>query len=139
VDGSGFGQGYILNSDGTLNSPSNPAAAGSAITLYATGAGAFTIDNGFAVTALTPAVFVGGFYANGIASVDGPVDGFPGNVYRISVYVPDPATLAAQNPNLKDFHFPPQVGVKLVMGQVGPGNPESSPLISQGGLVLNVK
>lgn len=33
ADGSGFGQGYILNSDGSMNSPSNPAAPGSAITI----------------------------------------------------------------------------------------------------------
>jgi hypothetical protein len=32
VDCSGEGQGYILNSDGTLNSPANPAPVGSAIT-----------------------------------------------------------------------------------------------------------
>ena len=36
ADGSGYGQGYILNSDGTLNSPANPAAPGSAITIFAT-------------------------------------------------------------------------------------------------------
>jgi hypothetical protein len=39
TDGSGEGQGLILNSDGTLNSPSNPAATGSAITMYALGEG----------------------------------------------------------------------------------------------------
>ncbi|HEY7390445.1 MAG TPA: hypothetical protein VH640_18150 [Bryobacteraceae bacterium] len=35
----GTGQGAILNADGTLNSASNPAPKGSAITLFATGAG----------------------------------------------------------------------------------------------------
>ena len=33
---------YILNNDGTLNWPSNPAATGSAITIFAAGAGQYT-------------------------------------------------------------------------------------------------
>ena len=37
VNASGQGQGAILNQDGTLNSPANPAERGSVITLYATG------------------------------------------------------------------------------------------------------
>jgi uncharacterized protein (TIGR03437 family) len=39
LDGSGQGQGAILNEDGSLNSPSNPARRGSTITIYATGGG----------------------------------------------------------------------------------------------------
>ena len=39
VDGSGVGQGAILNQDSSLNSPSTPAAKGSTIVLFATGAG----------------------------------------------------------------------------------------------------
>ncbi len=39
VDGSGVGPGAILNQDYSVNSPSNPAAAGSAIMIFATGAG----------------------------------------------------------------------------------------------------
>ena len=39
LDGSGQGQGAILNEDGSLNSPSNPALRGSIITIYATGGG----------------------------------------------------------------------------------------------------
>ena len=39
VDGSGQGQGVILNEDGSINSPSNPALRGSIITIYATGEG----------------------------------------------------------------------------------------------------
>ncbi|HZT33350.1 MAG TPA: hypothetical protein VFA33_25910 [Bryobacteraceae bacterium] len=139
TDGTGYGQGYILNSDGTLNSPEHPAAPGSAITIFAAGVGQYTRDHGYAVTALAPSVFVDGFYANGIAAVSGPVAGFPGNVYQLGVYVPDPATLADKNPNLLNFKFPPQVGVRLVMGPVNSSNPDNSAMISQGGLVLNVK
>lgn len=39
LDGSGRGQGAILNQDGSLNSPSNPARRGSIVTIYATGGG----------------------------------------------------------------------------------------------------
>src|ERR1051326_3667040 len=39
LDGSGLGPGAILNQDQHLNSPAHPAAKGSVITLFATGAG----------------------------------------------------------------------------------------------------
>ena len=39
VNASGKGQGAILNQSGTLNGPDNPAAKGSVVVLYATGAG----------------------------------------------------------------------------------------------------
>jgi uncharacterized protein (TIGR03437 family) len=39
VSGTGTGQAAVLNSDGSLNGPSNPAARGSEIVLYATGLG----------------------------------------------------------------------------------------------------
>ena len=38
-DGSGQGQAYASNNDGTLNSADNPAKAGSLVTFYATGLG----------------------------------------------------------------------------------------------------
>ncbi|MEO8129481.1 MAG: SBBP repeat-containing protein, partial [Bryobacteraceae bacterium] len=139
LDANGYGQGYILNSDGTLNSPANPAATGSAITIFATGSGVFTVTNGYAVTALPPAVFISGLYARGIAAVNGPVDGLPGNVYQLSVYVPDPVSLAIQNPNFTGFKFPPQVGIKLVLGTVNSSNFDNSAMVSQSGIILNLK
>jgi uncharacterized protein (TIGR03437 family) len=42
LDGSGSGQAAALNEDGSVNSPENPAAAGSVIAFWATGAGAMT-------------------------------------------------------------------------------------------------
>ena len=39
LDGSGAGQGAILNQDGSPNSPGNPAERGSVVVLYGTGAG----------------------------------------------------------------------------------------------------
>jgi uncharacterized protein (TIGR03437 family) len=113
ADGSGFGQGYILNKDGTLNSPANPAAPGDKITIYATGVGPVSFVDAYAVTEFPGAVFIDGFFCDGVAAVMGPVAGFPGAVYQLSVFVPDPAALAANNPNLLNFKFPPQVGVIL--------------------------
>jgi uncharacterized protein (TIGR03437 family) len=56
LDGSGQGQGAILNQDGTLNSTSNPAPAGSIITVFATGGGetAPGLSDGRIVTAILP-------------------------------------------------------------------------------------
>jgi uncharacterized protein (TIGR03437 family) len=132
-DNSGEGQAYIFNSDGTLNSPSNPAAVGSAITIFATGAGAYTLSGGYAVTSQFPTVLIDGFYCNGISATIGPVEGIPGDVFRLSVYVPDPAVLAQNNPDLKNFNFPAQSGIQLLMG------PTSSQLVSQNGVFINIK
>jgi uncharacterized protein (TIGR03437 family) len=133
VDGSGVGQGYILNSDGTLNSPDNPAAVGSAITVFATGVGAYTLDGPYVVTAQTVSVFIDGFYADGISADirDGK--------YAISVYIPDPSKFADQNPNLLNFKMPPQVPVLMVVGPVLKANPAYSVSHSQLGLALSVK
>jgi uncharacterized protein (TIGR03437 family) len=130
VDGSGIGQGYILNQNGTRNTPANPAAPGEKITIYATGVGALSISDGFAVTASPVSVYIDGFYCNGVAAVIGPVPGFPGNVYQLTVIVPNPASLAASNPNLQNFVFPPQVGVIL---QIAGASSQNGLSISIGG------
>ena len=58
-------------------------------------------------------VLIDGFYSNGVAAVMGPVNGFPGSVYQITVYVPNPATLVENNPNLANFQFPPSTSVVM--------------------------
>jgi uncharacterized protein (TIGR03437 family) len=88
ANGSGAGQGYILNSDGTFNSPGNPASPGSRITVFATGVGPVSFTNGYAVPQYPVNVFVNGYYCAGVAAVMGPVTGLPGNVFQITVYVP---------------------------------------------------
>jgi uncharacterized protein (TIGR03437 family) len=128
ADGSGYGQGYILNKDGTLNGASNPASPGDKITIYATGVGPVSSTNGYAVTASPVSVYIDGFYCDGVAAVMGPVGGFPGSVYQLTVFVPNPASLVANNPNLKDFTFPPLVAITL---QVGGGT-------SQYGLAISI-
>jgi uncharacterized protein (TIGR03437 family) len=115
ADGTGTGPGYILNQDGTLNSPSNPASIGQKITIYATGVGPVSFTDGFAVTGFQANVFVEGFFASGVAAIMGPVSGFPGSVYQLTVYVPNPVDA---NQDLKDFVYPPLVGVTLqIAGQ----------------------
>jgi uncharacterized protein (TIGR03437 family) len=113
ADGSGVGQGYILNKDGSLNSPSNPAAPGDKITIYATGVGPVSFTNGYAVTQYPADLYIDGFHCDGLAAVMDPASGLPGAVYQLTVIVPNPATMAASNPNLLNFIFPPQVGVVL--------------------------
>ena len=63
----GIGTGVIQNQDGTLNTSSNPAAAGSIVTIYMTGQGYISgmpadgdIPNAALSTPYTPSVYVGG-------------------------------------------------------------------------------
>jgi uncharacterized protein (TIGR03437 family) len=116
VDGSGFGPGYILNADGTRNSPDNPTAEGSVITIVATGVGVTTKVNQTDVTASPASVFIDGFYANGVDARVGPLPGFPSDVYQLKIIVPRPSDFANINPNLKGFKIPPTVGVVLNLG-----------------------
>jgi hypothetical protein len=52
-------------------------------------------------------VFIDRIYCNGVAAIAGPVSGLPGNVYQITVYVPDPAVVfAGRNPA---FAYPHRV------------------------------
>ena len=73
ADASGRGQGAILNEDGSVNSLSNPAAKGSVVVLYGTGAGATNppgVDGKLATDALPrPTVPVAGSVAGRDAQV----------------------------------------------------------------------
>jgi uncharacterized protein (TIGR03437 family) len=121
-NGSGFGQGYILNKDGTLNTPSNPANPGDPIAIFATGVGPVSIDQGYAVSQYPVNVYVDGLFCDGIEAFIVPVPGLPGNVYEIQVYVPNPATLVSANSNLQGFTFPALVGVTMVINGVSSQN-----------------
>ncbi len=121
-DGSGFGQGYILNKDGTLNKPSNPAKPGDQITIFATGVGPVTFVQGYAVTQFPVVMLIDGFYCDGVAAVMGPVQGLPGSVYQITVTIPNPASFASANPNLANFVFPPLVGIIMQINGVNSQN-----------------
>jgi uncharacterized protein (TIGR03437 family) len=126
ADGTGYGQGYILNKDGTLNTPANPVAPGDRITIMATGVGPVSFTDGYAVTEFPTNVFIDGVYCDGVAAVMGPMSGFPGNVFRITVFVPNPAVVfATTNPG---FTFPPLVGVVMQLDGVS----------SQAGIAMSI-
>ena len=128
ADGSGLGQGYIVNQDGTLNSPTHPTAPGQKITVYATGVGPVSFTNGYAVTQFPADLYIDGFHCDGLAAVMGPVTGLPGSVYQLTVVVPNPAAMAASNPNLLNFTFPSPSGVVL----------QINGLTSQDGLQISI-
>ncbi len=106
ADGTGVGQGYIFNQNGTPNTPANqpPPASRSRSTRPVSEPFSFTDD--YAVTASPVAVFIDGFYCNGVAAHMGPVAGLPGNIYKLTVFVPDPANPHRQQSGLEEFHIP---------------------------------
>jgi uncharacterized protein (TIGR03437 family) len=77
LDGSGSGRGAILNEDGSVNSPENPAAKGSIVVMYATGEG------------LTDSAVADGMILNGIA---------PTPKQPVSVFFDDPAEVGTISP-----------------------------------------
>ena len=93
ADSSGKGQGAILNQDNSINSTSKPAAAGSAISIYVTGAGAMqlpVIDGALAKTATNIAqeasVTIGGKSAQVLYA--GAAPGLVEGVVQINAVVP---------------------------------------------------
>ena len=96
ADGSGKGQGAILNQDYSINGASNPAAAGSAVMLFGTGGGQTipaSIDgqlnplsaDGKLVLPVT--VMIGGQAAQVLYS--GPAPALVGGVIQINAVIPD--------------------------------------------------
>lgn len=94
LDGSGVGQGAILNQDSTVNSPSNPAARGTIVALYATGSGQTNpagVDGQIAGTApLTPvlpvSVQIGGVNADLLYV--GAAPGLTNGVLQVNCRIP---------------------------------------------------
>jgi len=92
-------QGAILNEDSSRNGPSNPAAAGSVIQIFATGLGATTppISTGqlgassppFNNTVVTPTVLINGLASPVLFSAVAP--GFAG-LYQVNVQIPASTT-----------------------------------------------
>jgi uncharacterized protein (TIGR03437 family) len=96
--------GIVTNQDGTLNTPQNPAARGSTVTLWATGAGRVTPQppDGSAppsgtlpTTPSTPTVSFGGVQQP--ASFSGLSPGFVG-LWQINVQVPSSAPIGSAVP-----------------------------------------
>ena len=94
IDASGTGPGAILNQDSTVNSPSNPAAKGSIVSIYATGAGQTTppgVDGQVTGTVLpTPllpiSVQIGGLDAKVLYA--GAAPGLISGVVQVNALIP---------------------------------------------------
>lgn len=102
---SGTGQGAILNQDNSYNSASNPAAAGSVITFYATGEGplAPTVPTGSVTSSTGPmfpapvgpvSVTIGGQPASIIYAGEAP--GFASGVFQVDATIPAGTSSGAQ-------------------------------------------
>lgn len=94
LDASGRGQGAILNQDYSVNGPASPAAKGSVVMIYGTGAGRTTPDSedGEVVAEPTPqaldvSVRIGGVEAEVLYA--GAAPGLVAGVFQVNVKVPD--------------------------------------------------
>ncbi|HYL37359.1 MAG TPA: FG-GAP-like repeat-containing protein [Bryobacteraceae bacterium] len=95
ADGSGQGQGMITNADGSPNSAANPAAGGSVVVLYATGAGQTNppgvdgLPGGdvLPIPLLQVSVTIGGVPAPMASAAGAP--GLVAGIVQVSVQLPD--------------------------------------------------
>ena len=90
LDGSGAGQAYARNPDGTLNSTGNPAPTGSLVTVYVTGVGLVDPSCPEGGIASSAATITQSFFA-GLATVPGSVCGLFQATVRTPTY---PTTFA---------------------------------------------
>ncbi len=95
ISGLGSGPGAILNQDGTVNSPNNPAAPGSVVAIFATGLGPTTpsSQDGEVAQGVLPApslpvsVRIGGLPASILYA--GAAPGIVEGVFQLNVRVPE--------------------------------------------------
>ena len=118
INGSGAGQGAILNQDGTVNSASNPAARGSVISLWMTGAGNMsTIVLSGSIGPLsppfpTPALDVSAWINEIQASLTfaGQAPGLVAGIIQVNLQIPLNSTTGSAVPiwvDVGDFVGPP--------------------------------
>jgi uncharacterized protein (TIGR03437 family) len=114
ANGTGTGQALAFNQDGTANSASNPAAVGSTVTFYATGAGQ-TIPPGVdgvlhrsapAAPVNQASIFIAGLYISGPQYYVGSASGFPADVFTVEAVVP----------NTTVFNLPGLVPLQITIG-----------------------
>jgi uncharacterized protein (TIGR03437 family) len=95
LDGSGSGQAAALNQDGSVNSASNPAARGSVISLFLSGAGALTpLPADGSITPLTPpfaTLAQGSSAVHGQVVYAGAAPGLVAGVVQINLLINDTA------------------------------------------------
>lgn len=78
-------QGAIVNADGTLNGPTNPAARGQYVSIYCTGLGATILKAGLQTVTTSTSVVIDGITATPLFA--GLVAGFVG-LYQVNVTIP---------------------------------------------------
>jgi uncharacterized protein (TIGR03437 family) len=85
LDWSGAGQAVAINQDGSINSSANPAAAGSPVSVFVTGAGVMqpavqdgSLGAGASQPALPLSVTLGGLVTTYVGDVPGAVEGLVG-------------------------------------------------------------
>jgi uncharacterized protein (TIGR03437 family) len=106
INGSGSGQAAILNQDSTANSPTNPAARGSIVSVYMTGVGALTpsINDGSLGPRIPPFPAPVARVSATIGSVDAPVifvgqaPGLIAGATQVNIQVPQNAPGGAAIP-----------------------------------------
>jgi uncharacterized protein (TIGR03437 family) len=112
-DGSGTGQGAILNEDSSINSAANPAQPGSIVVIYATGAGQMNpavLDGAITGTAPLPkpvapvSVTIGDIAARVIYA--GAAPGLVAGALQVNARIPDGVVAG------------PQVSVRLTIGNL---------------------
>ena len=108
VNGTGFGQGLILNDDGTLNSEDNRAAPGSIVTIAVTGLGRTVVESGETWPAAEENVYIGHWWTPVVGGEIRELPDAPGQVLLLRVPVPDPHL-----DNEPDFQIPADVAVNV--------------------------
>ncbi|HEV8145058.1 MAG TPA: hypothetical protein VGP79_01680, partial [Bryobacteraceae bacterium] len=91
ADGSGLGRAYVQNQDGTVNSPANPALAGSVITFFFTGAGenAAPVPDGSITPEHADLIDISTLSAGNLKILDvSPVPGFVAGLYMVHAQLP---------------------------------------------------
>jgi uncharacterized protein (TIGR03437 family) len=125
ANSSGTGPGAILNSNGSVNSPSNPAARGDTVVVYLTGEGEtspFGVTGKVTTVAsppapltpgplLQPTVLIGGQPANW--SFAGEAPGFVSGVMQLNVIVPTNIAATDQSIVVNFGSNPSQTGVTV--------------------------
>lgn len=114
LDGTGTGQGAVLNQDLTVNSPSAPATRGTVVSLFGTGAGYLDPAGGVLQTILPVAVQLGGMASDVLYA--GPAPGLVSGAIQINCRIPEglPPSLAVPV-SVQIGSFTSQAGVTIAV------------------------
>jgi len=114
MDGSGTGQGAILNQDTSVNSSSNPAPRGTVVSVFGTGAGLFNSTGPMPSTVLPVTVQIGNQPAEVLYA--GPAPGLVSGALQVNCRIPadtSPSASVSISVHVGDFNS--QAGVTLAV------------------------